>query len=386
VCPCFSRSQLFSISVVTNLVSPALGGELVKVRLIALTFCGMIVEFWHAGAKFCGIVLSFIEVTMAGTIILIVALLWFTPFISNVHRRIIVRAVLLVGRYCSQGLETMSMTRRTLGPNVHVPLDVTTQIRVEIEVGAYMDIISHFFVIAVLLSFIALLPGGFKNAPPRAESGRDYMMLAQDVAAGSVVVGFVVWLAFPFFHVVTTEVAATLIKPRNVYAEELFLDAGAPLLSILVFLLVFVAPVLQVVSHVMERKQRPNRFLCEFADALALVDVFLVALLVTFIWGIGKFVHHVVHYRFEDVCSALLETSGTDCLGLDVSLVASGSLGLFLAALGSFMLICTHAIQDVLRLDVETQWLLEDDSSAHLGTEGTELSKDVMPVSHSLHS
>jgi len=166
-----------------------------------------------------------------------------------------------------------------------------------------------------------------------------------------------------------------VVKPKHVYAAEIFLDGEVPLLSMIAFFMIFIAPIAQVVSHVFDRKAHSNRPLREIADAFAIVDIFLLCLLVTFIWGIGKFAQHSLSERFPDACNTLQDATGMGCFGLEVSLLGRGTFGLLLASVGSFTLMVTHTVEDLLKWsDIDARRPLESTNSQDLRTELTEIS------------
>lgn len=308
------------------------GGTIFKDEtLLQYTFFGIGEQFYLGGSLYCQILWFFMSLVSALTCHAILLLVWLTPFLAS-HRRKLLMAALVLGRFALSEAETTGNTAMVLGNAVPMPLGMVQKMSLGLEAGAYTSWFATACTVFANLLLLKILPRPV--APKEWASGEAprFITIVQAVNSVMMVAGICVWYFCDFMHAETGGIAGALIPPANYSGSGLGKsDLG---LHIFIILTAGVCPLMHIVAFVLGwtgKAPKVARGLAAVATSFCLLDLFTIGYLATFLEGVNGFASSAVHDFAKPLCELSQEALGKDCLTMTASVVPLGTVGLLVA-------------------------------------------------------
>jgi len=351
----------FTVGSSINTVDVGSLGEVSSLNLITFTFFGMVGHYWSAGAYVSAVVLLFNSFIVAYAVIIMCAFLWWTPCFKR-HRRLLVRIAMFLSRISLIDVVFFGYVAPVLRADISLPLAISVHLRTIVQAGVYAGIASTVFCIFTTHCLLWALPSAVDDTVNlTAENGRAlspprWRLLAARLPAVAIFVGFALWGSAEFFSCSFGELGGDFLAPKSYSGKSLAVDTwqSDPILSTTLFVVVFMAPILQAMAvatmSLAEVRGAPKLFTAservrQFGDAISVLDVFLIGS-VAVILEVDAILKWIVNNKFSGLCAKLDYLTGSSCISASPQ-AEWGALGLLLAVVGSFALTVHSAVTDI---------------------------------------
>ena len=282
----------------------------------------------------------------------ILILVWMTPILAE-HRRKLLLAAVILGRFALSELETTGNTMLVLNNEVTLPLGLTQALGLSLQTGGYVSWFSSISTLLAALLLMKLLPRELREKDWAGGNAPLSLKVVQGLAAVVMIAGVCVWWFCDFLHAVTGGLAGALIDPASYSASQLGQSDAA--MRAMIILTALVCPIGHVAAFFLAMSGKAPctaRVIAGLSATFCLLDLFAIGLLASFLEGVGGFAFSAIHGLAPQICDFSEQSLDEACLTIKTRALPLGTGGL-LAATAAWGVLCSiqaHSSQHLGRL------------------------------------